>query len=190
QIYLISDEPYRRILYDGLKPVSVFRHYHNSVVASSHSKDLALPGERIGYAVLNPACEEHDDLMAGLIHCNRVLGFVNAPALMQRVVASLQDVTVSIPEYERKRNLLYGELAGMGYDVVKPGGAFYMFPKSPVDDDVAFVRELQSHLVLAVPGRGFGSPGHFRISYCVDERTLNGALEGLRKVALSHGLRG
>ncbi len=189
QIYLISDEPYRRILYDGLKPVSIFRHYRNSVVATSHSKDLALPGERIGYAVLNPACEGHDDLMAGFIHCNRVLGFVNAPALMQRVVAGLQDVTVSIPEYERKRNLLYDELLGMGYDVVKPGGAFYIFPKSPVDDDVAFVRELQSHLVLAVPGRGFGSPGHFRISYCVDERTVNGALEGLKKVALSHGLR-
>ena len=101
----------------------------------------------------------------------------------------MQDVTVSISEYERKRNFLYDELVGMGYDVVKPSGAFYMFPRAPLDDDVAFVRELQSHLVLAVPGRGFGSPGHFRISYCVDDRTLKGALEGFKKVALSHGLR-
>jgi len=189
QIYLISDEPYRRILYDGLEPVAVFRHYDNCVVVSSHSKDLALPGERIGYAVLNPACEEHDGLMAGFIHCNRVLGFVNAPALMQRVVTGLQGVTVSIAEYERKRDMLYGELVGMGYQMVKPGGAFYLFPKSPVEDDVEFVRELLSLLVLVVPGRGFGTPGHFRISYCLDDRTLEGCLEGFRKASEIYGLK-
>ncbi|MCK5212364.1 MAG: pyridoxal phosphate-dependent aminotransferase [Dehalococcoidia bacterium] len=189
QIYLISDEPYRTVLYDGLEPVSVFRHYDNCVVVSSHSKDLALPGERIGYAVLNPSCEEHDALMAGFIHCNRVLGFVNAPALMQHVVAGLQGVTVSISEYERKRDLLYAELSGMGYQLVKPEGAFYMFPRSPVDDDVEFVRELLSLLVLVVPGRGFGTPGYFRISYCLDDRTLEGSLEGFLKASRLYGLK-
>lgn len=190
QIYIISDEPYRRILFDGLTPVSVFHHYHNSIVITSHSKDLALPGERIGYLALNPESDEHDELMAGFIHCNRVLGFVNAPALMQRLVTGLQHITVSVPEYERKRDLLYGELVGMGYDVVRPQGAFYMFPKSPVEEDVEFVRELLSLLVLVVPGRGFGRPGHFRISYCVDNRTLEGSLEGFRKAAIRHGLKG
>ena len=188
QIYLISDEPYRRILFDGLVPVPVFQYYHNSVVVASHSKDLALPGERIGYAALNPESDEHDDLMAGFIHCNRVLGFVNAPALMQHLVRNLQNVTVSVPEYEKKRNLLYRELTGMGYDVVRPQGAFYMFPKSPVDDDVEFVRELLSLLILAVPGRGFGAQGHFRISYCVADRTIENSLEGFRKAAARYGL--
>lgn len=188
QIYLISDEPYRRILFDGLTPVSVFRHYHNSVVVASHSKDLALPGERIGYAALNPASDEHGDLLAGFIHCNRVLGFVNAPALMQHLVRNLQNVTVSVPEYEKKRDLLYRELTGMGYDVVRPQGAFYMFPKSPVDDDVEFVRELLSHLILVVPGSGFGVRGHFRISYCVADSTIERSLEGFRQTAVRYGL--
>ena len=190
QIYLISDEPYRRILFDGLVPVPVFQYYHNSVVVASHSKDLALPGERIGYAALNPESDEHDDLMAGFIHCNRVLGFVNAPALMQHLVRNLQNVTVSVPEYEKKRDLLYRELTGMGYDVVRPQGAFYMFPKAPVDDDVEFVRELLSLLILAVPGRGFGAQGHFRISYCVADRTIENSLEGFRKAAARYGLTG
>jgi len=188
QIYLISDEPYRRILFDGLVPVPVFQYYHNSVVVASHSKDLALPGERIGYAALNPESDEHDDLMAGFIHCNRVLGFVNAPALMQHLVRNLQNVTVSVPEYEKKRDLLYRELTGMGYDVVRPQGAFYMFPKAPVDDDVEFVRELLSLLILAVPGRGFGAQGHFRVSYCVADRTIENSLEGFRKAAARYGL--
>ncbi len=188
QIYLISDEPYRRILFDGLMPVPVFRHYRNSVVVSSHSKDLALPGERIGYAALNPESDEHDDLMAGFIHCNRVLGFVNAPAMMQHLVKNLQNVTVSVAEYERKRDLLYGELSAMGYDVVRPQGAFYMFPKAPLEDDVEFVRELLTLLILVVPGRGFGAPGFFRISYCVNDRTLEASLEGFRKAAGAYGL--
>jgi aspartate aminotransferase len=188
QIYLVSDEPYRRILFDGLVPVSVFPYYHNSVVVASHSKDLALPGERIGYAALNPESDEHDDLMAGFIHCNRVLGFVNAPALAQHLVRNLQHVTVSVPQYERKRDLLYRELSAMGYEVVRPQGAFYMFPKSPVDDDVEFVRELLSLLILVVPGRGFGAQGHFRISYCVADKTIENSLEGFRKAAVRYGM--
>ncbi len=188
ELYIISDEPYRRIVFDDLTPVSVFNHYRNSVVVSSHSKDLALPGERIGYAALNPVADDHDNVVAGIVYCNRILGFVNAPAFMQHAVRNVQHITVSVPGYERKRDILYGALTQMGYDVVRPQGAFYMFPKSPVSDDVEFVRELLSLLVLVVPGTGFGSPGHFRISYCVDDRTLENSLEGFRKAAVKYGL--
>jgi aspartate aminotransferase len=188
ELYVISDEPYRRIIFVGLKPVSVFHHHRNSVVVSSHSKDLALPGERIGYAALNPSADDHDNIMAGIIYSNRILGFVNAPALMQHAVRNVQHITVSVPDYERKRNILYDALIGMGYEVVRPQGAFYMFPKSPVDDDVDFVHELLSLLILVVPGQGFGSRGHFRIAYCVDDRTLDNSLEGFRKAAVRYGL--
>jgi len=126
--------------------------------------------------------------MDGFIYCNRTLGYVNAPALMQRIVRYLQDVTVSITDYQRKRDFLYQNLVEMGYSLVKPQGAFYMFPKSPIADDVAFVRSLQEEMVLAVPGVGFGGKRHFRISYCIDDRTLSGALDGLRKTAKKYGL--
>jgi len=188
QIFLISDEPYRKIIYDGLKYPPVFSHHPNSVALTSHSKDLALPGERIGYIAANPGCGWHDELMTGLIFCNRVLGYVNAPALMQHAVRNLQQVTVSVAEYQRKRDFLYGHLTEMGYSVIKPQGAFYMFPKSPLEDDVAFVRELQQWNVLTVPGRGFGSPGYFRISYCVQDATLEGSLDGFRKAASESNL--
>ena len=160
-----------------------------AVIATSHSKDLALPGERIGYIAIHPACPEKQELMDGCIYCNRTLGFVNAPAMMQHIVRYLQDVTVSIADYQKKRDFLYSNLVEMGYSLVKPQGAFYMFPKSPIPDDVAFVRALQEELVLAVPGVGFGGPGHFRISYCIDDRTLAGSLDGLRKAAKKFGLK-
>ena len=183
QIFLISDEAYRKIIYDGLIYPPVFYHHLHSIVVTSHSKDLALPGERIGYIAVHPECSQHEELMAGLVFCNRVLGYVNAPALMQHAVRNLQHVTVSVAEYQRKRDFLHGHLVEMGYRVMKPQGAFYMFPKSPLEDDVAFVKELQQWNVLAVPGRGFGSPGYFRVSYCVHDRTLEGSLAGFRKVA-------
>jgi len=123
-----------------------------------------------------------------MVFCNRTLGFVNAPALMQNVVRVLQDTSVDIKDYEQKRDFLYGSLKGMGYSMVKPEGAFYMFPKSPMDDDVSFVAELQKHNVLVVPGKGFGAPGYFRISYCVDDRVLEGSLAGFKKVAEEFGL--
>ena len=126
--------------------------------------------------------------MGGLIFCNRVLGYVNAPALMQHVVKSLQNVTVSVAEYQKKRDFLYSHLVEMGYSVMKPQGAFYLFPKSPLEDDVAFVKELQQWNVLTVPGRGFGLPGYFRVSYCVDDRTLEGSLDGFKKVAQKFNL--
>ncbi|MBM3166415.1 MAG: pyridoxal phosphate-dependent aminotransferase [Chloroflexi bacterium] len=182
-IYLISDEAYRKLIYDGLKYPPVFPHHRQSIVVTSHSKDLALPGERIGYIAVHPECAEHDDLMNALIFCNRTLGFVNAPALMQHLVSKLQNVTVSVAEYQKKRDFLYSNLVRMGYSVVKPQGAFYMFPKSPTKDEVEFLDELRQWNVLAVPGSGFGTPGYFRIAYCVEDKTLEGAIAGLEKAA-------
>jgi len=187
-IYLISDEAYRKLIYDGLKYPPVFQCHPQSIVVSSHSKDLALPGERIGYIAVNPECFEHDDLMESIIFCNRILGFVNAPALMQHLVRKLQNITVSVVDYQKKRDFLYDNLIKMGYSLIKPQGAFYMFPKSPTEDEIEFVDALREWNVLAVPGRGFGTPGYFRISYCVEDRTLEGALVGLEKAAKKYGL--
>jgi aspartate aminotransferase len=188
QIYLLSDEPYRKLIYDGLKYPSPLLYHPTSIIATSHSKDLALPGERIGYIAINPDCPQRQELVDGFIYCNRILGFVNAPALMQHLVKNLQDVTVSVADYQKKRDFLYKNLAEMGYQLVKPQGAFYMFPKSPIPDDIEFVQALKEQLVLAVPGQGFGGKGHFRVSYCIDDRTLAGALDGLRKTAKRFGL--
>jgi aspartate aminotransferase len=189
-IYLLSDEPYRKIIYDGLKYPQVLLHHPRSIVVTSHSKDLALPGERIGYIAVHPDCDDKQELVNGLIYCNRVLGYVNAPALMQHLVRHLQTVTVSISDYQRKRDYLYTNLTAMGYKVNKPQGAFYFFPRSPVEDEVTFIRELQEFKVLAVPGRGFGMPGYFRISYCVDDHTIEGSLDGFRKAAKKYNLIG
>jgi aspartate aminotransferase len=125
----------------------------------------------------------------GFIYCNRILGFVNAPALMQHLVKNLQDVTVSVADYQKKRDFLYKSLIDMGYQVVKPQGAFYMFPRSPIPDDIEFVQALKEQLVLAVPGQGFGGPGYFRLSYCIDDRTLVGAIKGLRKTVKHFGIK-
>ena len=181
EIFLVSDEPYRRLLFDGLEYPHIFHHHVRSIVATSHSKDLALPGERIGYIAIHPDYEDGVELMDGLVFCNRTLGFVNAPALMQHIVAKLQSVTVDVGEYQSKRDFMYDTLTEIGYDLVKPQGAFYMFPKSPIDDDVEFVAELQKRNVLVVPGRGFGMPGHFRISFCVTDETLSGSIPGFRE---------
>ena len=182
-IFLISDEPYRKIIYDGLEYPSPLHHHPRTIVLTSHSKDLALAGERIGHIAVHPECSHRAELIDGFIFCNRILGFVNAPALMQHIVRHLQNVTVSVTEYQRKRDFLYARLTEMGYSLIKPQGAFYMFPRSPLEDDVAFVRELQQWRVLTVPGRGFGAPGYFRLSYCVDDGTLEGSLDGFRKAA-------
>ena len=183
QIYLISDEAYRKIIYDGLPYPPVFHHHRDAIVAYSYSKDLGLAGERIGYIAIHPDCSQHDELVDGFVFSNRILGFVNAPALMQHLVKNLQHVTVSVAEYQKKRDFLYDNLKDIGYSVVKPQGAFYMFPKSPIEDDVAFINELRPWNVLVVPGRGFGAPGYFRVSYCVDDKTLKGSLDGFKKVA-------
>ena len=180
EIFLVSDEPYRKILFDGVEYPFVFHQHKSGIVATSHSKDLALAGERIGFIAVNPEYDQHEELVDALTFCNRTLGFVNAPAMMQHIVARLQSVTIDVGHYQSQRDFLYSSLCDIGYSVVKPQGAFYMFPKSPIDDDVAFVDELSKHRVLVVPGRGFGAPGHFRIAYSVDDRTLEGSLEGFR----------
>ncbi len=182
EIFLVSDEPYRRIIFDGADYPQIFDHHVRSMVATSHSKDLALPGERIGFIAVSPRYEGRAELTDGLTFCNRTLGFVNAPALMQHIVGRLQGVTIDVGEYQAKRDFLHRKLTEIGYSLVKPQGAFYMFPRSSISDDVEFVAELQGHRVLVVPGRGFGLPGHFRISYCVTDETLEGSLEGFRTV--------
>ena len=188
EIFLISDDIYRRLVYDGAECPYLFQYHPRAIVITSHSKDLALPGERIGYIAINPRYDEREELVNGFVFCNRVLGFVNAPALMQHVVQALQDASVDVGEYVKKRDLLYNSLVEMGYSIVKPQGAFYIFPQSPIEDDVAFVRELQKYNVLAVPGQGFGAPGYFRLSYCVEERVIEGSLPGFRAVAREFGL--
>lgn len=181
-IYLVSDEPYRKIVYDGNTVPGIFFCYPESILATSYSKDLSIPGERIGFIALNPHATFKQDLVAAMTMANRILGFVNAPALMQRVVAKLQGISVDVSEYARKRELLCDGLKAYGYKFIKPPGAFYLFPESPIPDDVAFVRALQEELILTVPGSGFGGPGHFRISYCVDDNTITKAMPGFKKV--------
>lgn len=177
-IYLISDEPYTEIVYDGITVPSVLNAYPNSIMAYSYSKTLSLPGERIGYIAVHPKINEVSDLMNALILCTRIMGFVNAPALMQRVVGKLQDVAVDVKIYEKKRNLLCNGLSKAGYKFVKPQGAFYLFAKSPIPDDVEFVQMLLQKNILAVPGSGFGGPGYFRIAFCVDDATIINSMTG------------
>jgi len=182
-LYLITDEAYRRIVFDQIQLPNAFRHYPHTIRVTSHSKDLSLPGERIGYIAVNPLCEGVDELISAMVFANRILGFVNAPALMQRLVAPLQKNSVNVREYEEKRDFFYKSLTAFGYEVVKPQGAFYLFPKAPIEDDVAFVKELQSKRILTVPGTGFGKPGYFRIAYAVDRRVIEAALPGFKEVA-------
>ncbi|UCG19874.1 MAG: pyridoxal phosphate-dependent aminotransferase [Deltaproteobacteria bacterium] len=180
-LYLVSDEPYRKIVYDGFEVPSIFEAYSNSIVATSYSKDVSLPGERLGYLVVHPEADEVEGLLGGLILANRILGFVNAPALMQRVVTHLQGVCVNVEVYQARRDLFYQGLVNAGYEVIKPRGAFYLFPKSPIADEVSFVRSLQEENILVVPGSGFGSPGYFRIAFCVEEKTIETAMPGFAR---------
>ena len=180
-IFLISDEPYRKIIYDGIEVPGIFTRYANSMVCTSYSKDLSLAGERIGFIAISPDAPEKGKLVSGLALCNRILGFVNAPALMQRVVGELQGTTVEIEEYARKRKVLCDGLAAAGYTFTTPPGAFYLFPKAPIADDVEFVRILQTEKILAVPGSGFGGPGHFRLSFCTDDATIENSLPAFKR---------
>jgi len=181
-IYLISDEPYRQIVYGDINVPSVFNLYKESFVVTSFSKDISLPGERIGYVAAHPEMSEKGTMTAGLTLANRILGFVNAPALMQRAVAQLLDESVDVSLYRKKRDLLCEGLASSGYDIIRPEGAFYLFPKTPDEDDVAFVNALREENILTVPGKGFGGPGHFRIAYCVSDEVIERALPGFERV--------
>lgn len=180
-IYLVADDPYKKIVFDGIVVPSIFDVYKSSFTATSFSKDLSLPGERIGYAALNPAMDDRELISAGLVLSNRILGFVNAPALMQRAVNSLLDVSIDIGAYQKKRDMLCDGLAALGYEFVKPQGAFYLFPNSPIPDDVEFVSALKDENILTVPGSGCGGPGHFRIAYCVSDETIINSMPGFER---------
>jgi len=177
-IYLISDEPYNEIVYDGVEVPSVLKAYKNAIVAYSYSKTLSIPGERIGYIAVHPEIDHRTDLLNALIMCTRILGFVHAPVLMQRVIARLQNVKIDAGVYQRKRDLLCDGLARAGYQFVKPQGAFYLFARSPIADDMEFVKILLRKNILVVPGSSFGRAGYFRIAYCVEDATIINALPG------------
>jgi len=180
-IYLVSDEPYREIVYDGVTVPSILSAYRNSIIASSYSKSLSLAGERIGYLAVNPAISDVEDVIGGLVLFNRTLGFVNAPALMQRVIAKIHGVTVDVEEYRRKRELLCEGLSSIGYEFIKPDGTFYLFPKAPGGDDLEFVKALTQRKILTVPGSGFAWPGNFRIAFCVDDATIVNSMKGFEE---------
>ena len=182
-IYIISDEPYRKIVYNNLKLPDIFNCYSESFIVTSYSKDISIPGERIGFIAVSPNAGFKDDLLQGMALSNRILGFVNAPALMQRVVASIQGAVVDLSAYSRKRDILCDGLADCGYKFIKPAGAFYLFPQTPIDD-VEFVRLLQKELILTVPGTGFGRSGHLRIAFCVDDDIIINSMPGFKKVMM------
>lgn len=181
-IYLISDEPYRKLAYDVEVP-NILTIYNNAIMIDCFSKSLSLPGERMGYIATNPEADDIDTLMGGLIYCNRVLGFVNAPSLFQKVVAKAIDATVDINIYKERRDLLYDNLTKIGYECVKPDGAFYLFPKCFIPDDVEFKNRALKYNLLIVPGSGFGGPGYFRLAYCTSLQTIQNSLPAFEALA-------
>jgi aspartate aminotransferase len=180
-IYLISDEPYRKIVYDGVKVPSIFGCYRESIIGTSYSKDISIPGERIGFVAVNPAATYKKDLMSAMAVANRILGFVNAPALMQRVIGCMQGMSVDIAEYKRKRDMLCEGLGSFGYEFIIPPGTFYLFPRTPIPDDVEFVNALKEERILVVPGSGFNGPGRFRIAFCVADDTIKNSMPGFKR---------
>lgn len=180
-IFLISDEPYRKIVFDDYKVPSILKVHRNSIVVTSYSKDLSLPGERIGHLTVHPDIEDKEQLLEALNFANRILGFKNAPALMQRVVGSYPYGSVDINLYAKRRESICAVLQDAGYEFTPPKGAFYIFPKSPIADEVKFVALLQDEKILTVPGRGFGMPGYFRIAFCVPEEIIENSLEGFKR---------
>ena len=178
-IALISDEPYRKLAY-GVEVPSIFEAYTYAISATSYSKDLSLPGERIGYLAINPDMpeDEADMLLGALSTSARALGLVNANSLMQLVMAELQGVSVDVGLYERRRDMFVEVLRQAGYDFTVPDGAFYLFPKSPIADDMTFVDMLKEERILTVPGAGFKMPGYFRICYCVSEASIKNSMPG------------
>ena len=180
-IYILSDEPYKQIVYDGFIAPSLLKLSKSAVICTSYSKELAIAGERLGYIAVNPDCIDVDKVTHAMIFCNRILGFVNAPALMQRALGRCIGVSVDTKPYEENRSLLLKALREMGYEIVTPEGAFYLFPKTPIEDDVKFVQELKKEQILTVPGRGFGRKGYFRISYCVTKEVLEKTLPGFKR---------
>ncbi len=181
-IYLISDEPYRELVYGEVDVPYITKYYRNTIVGYSYSKSLSLPGERIGYLVIPKEADDYEDIFAAANVANRILGFVNAPSLIQRVVAKCLDSEVDVSVYNENRELLYNSLIGYGYSCVKPQGAFYLFVKTLEEDDKAFCERAKKYNILVVPGSAFGCPGYCRIAYCVGESSIEGALPGFQKL--------
>jgi aspartate aminotransferase len=181
-IYLVCDEPYRQLVYDGRETGNIFACYPHTIVATSFSKNLSLPGERIGYIALSPQAADAELLMAGMILCNRVLGYVNAPALMQRAIALLLEEKADISQYAKKRDLMCQVLDEAGFSYVRPQGAFYVFPRCPIDDDVAFAAAAMEENILLVPGSGFMGPRHFRLAFCCPDDTITRSLPAFKRL--------
>ena len=177
QIYLISDEPYREIIYDNAKVPCILNYYDNSFIGYSYSKSLSLPGERIGYVVVNSKIKDFKEMVASLNIANRILGFVNAPSLFQRVIKESLNLEVDSNIYKKNRDLLYNHLIQIGFECMKPEGTFYLFPKSPIDNDVKFCEDAKKFNILAVPGSTFGCPGYFRLSYCISYEKIEKSLK-------------
>ncbi len=187
-IVLVSDEPYRELVYDGLEVPFVTKYYADTVVCYSYSKSLSLPGERIGYLLIPEELEDSKQVFAAAVIANRVLGCVNAPSLMQRVVKRCVEEAVNVAAYDRNRNLLYGSLVEYGFSCIKPQGAFYLFVKSPVEDEKAFCQVCKAHRVLVVPGGSFACPGYVRIAYCVSYEQIQRSLPAFRAIAEEYHL--
>ncbi|MFN3920860.1 MAG: pyridoxal phosphate-dependent aminotransferase [Caldimicrobium sp.] len=170
-IYLISDEPYRNLVFDSVEVPSIFQFYQNSLIAYSFSKELSLAGERIGFIAVHPEITEKESLLEGLVLANRILGFVNAPALAQRIAADCAFAKVKVEIYQKRRDLLCEILEEACLEFVKPKGGFFVFPKVPIDD-VKFCQILKEEMILAVPGRGFGTPNHIRLAFCISEEII------------------
>ncbi|MEG0297283.1 MAG: pyridoxal phosphate-dependent aminotransferase [Clostridium sp.] len=182
-IFLISDEPYKEIAYDGAEVPLILKYYKNSFIGYSYSKSLSLPGERIGYTVVNSEMDDYEDVLSSLNVANRILGFVNAPSLFQRVIAKTLGAEVDVNIYKRNRDLLYNHLISLGFECVKPEGAFYLFPKALIEDDKKFAEMAKKYNLLIVPGSSFGCPGYFRLSYCISYEKIEKSLEAFTKLA-------
>ncbi len=181
-IFLLSDEPYREIVYDDIKVPYLLNYYSNTIVGYSYSKSLSLPGERIGYLVVHPEIEDLNQVMSSLNVANRILGFVNAPSLFQRVVAKTLDARVDINVYKKNRDILYNHIREVGFEALKPEGAFYLFMKTPIEDDVKFCADAKQFNLLLVPGTAFGCSGYVRLSYCISYERIVNSLPALKKL--------
>lgn len=187
-IYLISDEPYRELAYDGVQVPYLTKYYRNTIVGYSFSKSLSLPGDRIGYLVMPSQLDDFEMVRDGANVAIRILGFVNAPGLAQRIAAMCCEETTDIQYYNTNRELIYNGLKDLGFSCVKPQGAFYLFVKSPVEDEKAFCQAAKKYHLLLVAGSSFGCPGYVRIAYCVARETIENALPAFKKLAEEYGL--
>lgn len=188
-IYLISDEPYRELAYDGVEVPYLTKYYNNTVVGYSYSKSLSLPGERIGYLVIPDEADGSEELISAATIANRTLGCVNAPSLIQKVVAKCVDAKTDLAAYDKNRQALYDGLKECGFECIKPQGAFYLFVKSPVEDEKAFCEAGKKYNILMVPGSSFACPGYVRLAYCVSYETIVNSLPEFNKLAAEYGLK-